>query len=75
MTNDLLSNLINLKAFLPGGLYYLSLTILSLISIEFHPGEGNGYPLQYSCLENPMEKGTWWATVHGVTKSWTQLSE
>ena len=35
------------------------------------PGEGNGNPLQYSCLENPMEKGTWWAMVQGVTKSWT----
>ena len=34
------------------------------------PGEGNGNPLQYSCLENPMERGTWWATVHGVAKSW-----
>ena len=33
------------------------------------PGEGNGYPLQYSCLENPMDRGAWWATVHGVTKS------
>ena len=37
-------------------------------------GEGNGNPLQYSCLENPMDRGAWWATVHGVTKSWTQLS-
>ena len=37
------------------------------------PGEGNGNPLQYSCLENPMDRGAWWATVHGVTKSWTQL--
>ena len=37
------------------------------------PGEGNGYPLQYSCLENPMDTGTWWATVHGVTESQTQL--
>ena len=35
------------------------------------PGEGNGYPLQYSCLENPMDRGAWWATVHGVTKSGT----
>ena len=35
------------------------------------PGEGNGYPLQYSCLENPMDRGAWWATVPGVTKSWT----
>ena len=33
--------------------------------------EGNGYPLQYSCLENPMDRGAWWATVHGVAKSWT----
>ena len=32
------------------------------------PGEGNGNPLQYSCLENPMEGGAWWATGHGVTK-------
>ena len=39
------------------------------------PGEGNGNPLQYSCLENPMEGGAWWATVHGVTKSWTRLSQ
>ena len=38
------------------------------------PGEGNGNPLQYSCLENPMEGGAWWAPVHGVTKSWTRLS-
>ena len=35
------------------------------------PGEGNGNPLQYSCLENPMYRGVWWATVHGVTKSRT----
>ena len=34
-------------------------------------GVGNGYPLQYSCLENPMDKGAWWATVHGVTKNQT----
>ena len=39
------------------------------------PGEGNGNPLQYSCLENPMEGGAWWATVHGVAKSRTQLSD
>ena len=38
------------------------------------PGEGNGNPLQYSCLENPMEGGAWWATVHGVAKSRTRLS-
>jgi len=37
-------------------------------------GEGNGYPLQYSCLENPMDGGAWLGTIHGVGKSWTQLS-
>ena len=35
------------------------------------PGEGNGYPLLYSCLENPMDRGAWLATVHVVAKSWT----
>ena len=39
------------------------------------PGEGNGNPLQYSCLENPMDGGSWWATVHGVAKSQTRLSD
>ena len=39
------------------------------------PGEGHGNLLQYSCLENPMEGGAWWATVHGVTKSQSQLSD
>ena len=38
-------------------------------------GEANGNPLQYSGLENSMDRGTWWATVHGVTKSWTRLSD
>ena len=38
-----------------------------------HPGGGNGNPLQYSCLENPMNRGAWWATVHKVAKSWTRL--
>ena len=37
-------------------------------------GEGNGNPLQYSCLGNPMDGGAWWATVHGVVRSQTQLS-
>ena len=37
------------------------------------PGEGNGNPLQYSCLENPMDRGSWWATVHRVAKSLTRL--
>ena len=40
----------------------------------FH-GEGNGSPLQYSCLETPKDGGAWWATVHGVAKSQTRLSD
>ena len=39
------------------------------------PGEGNGNPLQYSCLENRMDRGAWWATVHGAAKSQTRLSD
>ena len=38
-------------------------------------GEGNGNPLQYYCLENPMDRGAWYATVHGVPKGWTRLSD
>ena len=38
-------------------------------------GEGNGFPLQYSHLENSMDRGPWWAAVCGVTKSWTRLSD
>ena len=40
-----------------------------------YPGKGNGNPLQYSCLKNFMDRGFWWATIHGVTKSWPQLSD
>ena len=39
------------------------------------PGDGSGNPLQYLCLENPMDQGAWWATVHGVAKSQTRLSD
>ena len=39
------------------------------------PGEGNGNPFQYSCLKNSMDRGAWQATVYGVVKSWTQLSD
>ena len=39
------------------------------------PGEGNGNPLQYSCLENPMDRGAWWAAVSGVARSRTRLSD
>ena len=38
-------------------------------------GEGNRPPLQYSCLENPMDRGAWWAAVYGVARSWTRLSD
>ena len=47
----------------------------SILGLGRSPGEGNGNPLQYSCLENPMDGGAWWATVHGVTKSRTWLSD
>ena len=43
--------------------------------ISINIGEGNGTPLQYSCLENPMDRGAWQAAVHGITKSRTQLSD
>ena len=39
------------------------------------PGGGHGYPLQYPCVENPLDRGAWQAAVHGVTKSWTQLND
>ena len=42
---------------------------------ERFPGEGNGNPLQYPCLENPMDGGAWQTAVHGVAKSWTRLSD
>ena len=45
-----------------------------ILESERAPGEGDGNPLQYSCLENSMDRGAWWATVHEVVKSWTQLS-
>ena len=44
-------------------------------SIDAILGEGDGTPLQYSCLANPMDRGAWWATVHGVTQSWTRLKQ
>ena len=47
----------------------------SILGLGRSPVEGNVNPLQYSCLENPMDGGAWWATIHGVTKSWTRLSD
>ena len=45
----------------------------SIPGLERYPGEGNGNPLQYSCLENPMDRGVWWTTVHRVAKSQTLM--
>ena len=47
----------------------------SILGLGRSPGEGNGNPLQYSCLENSMDRGAWRATVYGVAKSRTQLSD
>ena len=47
----------------------------SIPGSERTPGGGDGNPLQYSCLGNPMNRGAWQATVYGVTKSWTRLSD
>ena len=55
------------KLFYKVGLIYLLL--------RSYPGEGNDNPLQYSCLENPTERGAWWAAVPRVTKSWTRLND
>ena len=47
----------------------------SIPGLGRHPGEENGYPLHYSCLENSMFREAWWATIHEVAKSWTQLKD
>ena len=58
-----------------GKLPLLGFTELVLRNSVPHFGEGGGTPLQYSCLENPMDGGGWWAAVHGVMKSRTRLSD
>ena len=58
--------------FQPSGIFDWSGKIFCAMS---YIGEGNGTPLQYSCLENPMDGGAWWAAVHGVMKSRTRLSD
>ena len=55
-------------------LTHLLIELALFVLTQAELGEGNGTPLQYSCLENPMDGGAW-ATVHGVDKSWTQLSD
>ena len=54
---------------------YNSRDLGSIPGLGRSPGEGNGNPLKYYCLENPMDKGVWKATVHGVAKSRTRLSD
>ena len=53
----------------------LGRSLISSVTCSTFYGEGNGTPLQYSCLENPMDGGAWWAAVHGVAKSQTRLSD
>ena len=63
---------VHFRSHCPGGAVVKNL--LANAGLGRSPGVGNGNPLQYSCLENPMDKGAWCATVHRVPKSWTQLS-
>ena len=56
-----------------GEIFVIVIVVIQLLS-HAH-GEGSGTPLQYSCLENPMDGGAWEAAVHGVAKSWTRLSD
>ena len=53
--------------------FFLKNSLVILGEVAICPGECNGTPLQYSCLENPMDGGAWWAADHGVAKSWTWL--
>ena len=55
--------------------YFIYLLFFRLAQCRAFSGEGNGTPLQYSCLENPMDRGAWWAAVHGVAKSQTWLRD
>ena len=57
-----------------GNAKYSNYHTIALISHASN-GEGDGTPLQYSCLEYPMDRGAWWAAAHGVTKSWTRLND
>ena len=70
VTDVFISKYISIKGF-PGGSEIKNLSVNAgdaglIPGSGRSPGEGNGNPLQYSCLENPMDGGTWWATVHGL---------
>ena len=69
MCNNIMNGIFSIIVF-----NWLSLTFINMY-VYIYSEEGNGNPLQYSCLENPMDRGTWLAAVHGVTKSRTQLSD
>ena len=56
-------------------LLHAAIKITKLLATVIRSGEGNGTTLQYSCLENPMDGGAWWAAVHGVTRGQTRLSD
>ena len=71
LLNEFLSILYSVLLLLTASFYYVFLLLLVYRNI----GEGNGTPLRYSCLENPMDGGAWWAPVLGVAKSRTQLSD
>ena len=77
--NSIIRILLNMNTWNLGDTLIKATNMFIVIFTFFHllhsdPGEGNGSPLQYSWLENPMNRGAWWATGHGVTKSWTPLS-
>ena len=71
LLNEFLSILYSVLLLLTASFYYVFLLLLVYRNI----GEGNGTPLRYSCLENPMDGGAWWAPVLGVAKNRTQLSD
>ena len=73
--SNLISKQINVNIHLLLQSFFLRFTIVIYVYIIIQYGESNGTPLQYSCLENPMDGGAWWAAVHGVAKSRTRLSD
>ena len=73
--SNLISKQINVNIHILLQSFFLRFTIVIYVYIIIQYGESNGTPLQYSCLENPMDGGAWWAAVHGVAKSRTRLSD
>ena len=75
MSDNILSNEIDLVIQTVKNLRAMQETWIRSLGWEDSSGEGNGSPLQYSCVENAMDREAWWATVHGVSKNRTQLSD